>query len=125
MECFWMKAVCDSEEQRLLIRRVINETGSRAFVNNSPVTAAYLRDLGEYLIDIHGPNDSQTSAAKTTAYTARLLPVMPTVRGMPASLESIAGVRQERQALQEDNLSAEKSSCSYFNCRRSTGPKFG
>lgn len=48
------------EEQRLLLRRVINENGSRAFVNSTPVTASFLKELGERLIDIHGPNDNHS-----------------------------------------------------------------
>ncbi len=48
------------EEQRLLLRRVINENGSRAFANSTPVTASFLKELGERLIDIHGPNDNHS-----------------------------------------------------------------
>lgn len=48
------------EENRLLLRRVITESGSRAFLNGSPVTAAILKEFGECLIDIHGPNDSHS-----------------------------------------------------------------
>jgi len=32
----------------------------RAFLNGSPVTAAILKEFGECLIDIHGPNDSHS-----------------------------------------------------------------
>ncbi len=98
------------EEQRLLIRRVISETGSRAFVNNSPVTAAYLRDLGEYLIDIHGPNDSQT-----LLLPKRQLTLLDSFADHAGPLQecrqawkALQELRQERQALQEDNLSAEE-----------------
>ena len=48
------------EEDRLLIRRVISENGSRAFVNGVPVTVALLKELGELLVDIHGPNDNHS-----------------------------------------------------------------
>ena len=48
------------EEGRLLLRRVITESGSRAFINGSPVTAAILKEFGDRLIDIHGPNDSHS-----------------------------------------------------------------
>ena len=48
------------EENRLLLRRVITESGSRAFINGSPVTAAILKEFGDRLIDIHGPNDSHS-----------------------------------------------------------------
>ena len=48
------------EEGRLLIRRIISENGSRAFVNSSAVTVTLLRQLGELLVDIHGPNDNHS-----------------------------------------------------------------
>ena len=50
-----------AEDDELLVRRVIGMDGrSRAFVNNSPVTAQFLKDLGEYLIDIHGQHEHQS-----------------------------------------------------------------
>lgn len=49
---------CDTEE--LLLRRVLSRGGSRAFVNSVPVTLAVLRQLGELLVDIHGPHDHQS-----------------------------------------------------------------
>ncbi len=44
-----------------LIRRVVYAEGrTRAFVNDSPVSAAALRELGEALIEVFGQNESQT-----------------------------------------------------------------
>lgn len=49
------------EGNELLIRRLIGRDGrSRAFINNSPTTAQTLRDIGEYLIDIHGQHAHQS-----------------------------------------------------------------
>ena len=48
------------EEEGLLLRRVISETGSRSFVNGAAVTVSFLRELGELLIDLHGPHDNQS-----------------------------------------------------------------
>lgn len=48
------------EEGRLLIRRVVTESGSRAYVNGAMVTAGFLKELCENLIDLHGPHDNQT-----------------------------------------------------------------
>ncbi len=43
------------EADELLLRRVLNSDGkSRAFINDQPVSASLLRDLGETLIEIHG-----------------------------------------------------------------------
>ncbi|MBI1274047.1 MAG: DNA repair protein RecN [Alphaproteobacteria bacterium] len=42
-------------EDELLLRRVVGQDGkSRAFVNDQPASIAFLRLLGEYLVEIHG-----------------------------------------------------------------------
>ena len=44
-----------------LIRRVIEASGrSRGLVNGRPVTLAQLRELGEFLVDIHGQHQHQS-----------------------------------------------------------------
>lgn len=48
------------EEGQLILCRVISESGSRAYVNSSPVALRVLRQLGDLLVDIHGPNDHQS-----------------------------------------------------------------
>lgn len=48
-------------DNELILRRVIDTQGrSRAYVNGSPVTATQLREIGEYLIDIHGQHAHQS-----------------------------------------------------------------
>ncbi|HEY0295273.1 MAG TPA: AAA family ATPase, partial [Bordetella sp.] len=45
----------------LTLRRVIDAQGrSRAYLNGNPVTVALLRELGEYLVDIHGQHAHQS-----------------------------------------------------------------
>jgi DNA repair protein RecN (Recombination protein N) len=58
------------EENQLVIRRTLTAAGaSRQFVNGSPTTLAVLAELGERLVDIHGPHDHQSlfSAARQLA----------------------------------------------------------
>lgn len=44
----------------LLIRRIVKaDGGSRAFVNDSPASAALLRELGAFLVEIHGQHDDR------------------------------------------------------------------
>ena len=44
----------------LIIRRTVKaDGGSRAFVNDQPVSAALLRDLGSRLVEIHGQHDDR------------------------------------------------------------------
>jgi len=43
------------------LRRVINaESGSKAYINGRMVTAGILRQVGEYLLDIHGQHEHQS-----------------------------------------------------------------
>lgn len=48
------------EDGKLVLRRVVTRSGSRAFVNARPVTVQILRALGDLLVDIHGPHDHQS-----------------------------------------------------------------
>ena len=49
------------DESSCLMRRVIEGSGrSRGFVNGRPVTLAQLRELGEFLVDIHGQHQHQS-----------------------------------------------------------------
>jgi len=50
----------DSPDACVLRRVVYAEGRTRAFVNNAPVSAAALRDIGETLIEVFGQNQSQT-----------------------------------------------------------------
>lgn len=51
-------ARCD--DAQLIIRRLIGQSTTRQFVNDSPVTLALLKRLGEQLVDLHGPHDHQS-----------------------------------------------------------------
>lgn len=49
------------EEDVLLIRRIIHREGrSRAFINGIPAAIQNLRQLGDYLVDIHGQHEHQS-----------------------------------------------------------------
>lgn len=53
-------SVNESEKQLLYLRRVINDDGrTRAFINDQPVTANMLRDIGDLLVEIQGQFDAQ------------------------------------------------------------------
>ena len=51
-------ARCD--DTQLIVRRIIGQTANRQFINDSPVTLALLKRLGERLVDLHGPHDHQS-----------------------------------------------------------------
>ena len=49
------------ENDQLVIRRVIDtSSGNKQFVNCSPVTLSVLKQIGELLVDLHGPHDHQS-----------------------------------------------------------------
>lgn len=43
----------------LILRREIRQTGSRAFINDTPVNIAVLKKVGDQLVDLHGQHDHQ------------------------------------------------------------------
>ncbi|MDZ7716827.1 MAG: DNA repair protein RecN [Balneolaceae bacterium] len=46
-------------DQELILRREIRDSGSRAFINDSPVTITVLKQVGDFLVDLHGQHDHQ------------------------------------------------------------------
>ena len=57
----WLDAAdLDSDEETILVRRVIDAQGkSRAFINGIAATVAQLKELGEQLVHIHGQHAHQ------------------------------------------------------------------
>lgn len=49
---------CDGSQ--LIIRRVMGQSSNKQFVNNCPATLTVLKNLGEHLVDLHGPHDHQS-----------------------------------------------------------------
>jgi DNA repair protein RecN (Recombination protein N) len=48
-------------EDELIIKRTLSASGAnRQFINGSPTTQAVLRQLGDELVDLHGPHDHQS-----------------------------------------------------------------
>ena len=45
--------------RELILRREIRSSGSRGFVNDTPVTIAVLKKVGDFLVDLHGQHDHQ------------------------------------------------------------------
>jgi len=50
--------------ESLIIRRVIGASSNKQFVNGSPITTVMLKQLGEHLVDLHGPHDHQSLNSK-------------------------------------------------------------
>lgn len=45
--------------EELILRREIRQTGSRAFINDTPVNISVLKEVGDQLVDLHGQYDHQ------------------------------------------------------------------
>ena len=56
---FFERNDLDYEPEECLLRREVNANGkSRAFINDTPVTLALMRELGEQLIDVHSQHQN-------------------------------------------------------------------
>lgn len=45
--------------EELILRREIRQSGSRGFVNDTPVTISLMKQIGDFLVDLHGQHDHQ------------------------------------------------------------------
>ncbi len=55
------------EEAQLILKRVFSMAGAnRQFINGSPTTLAVLKELGDALVDLHGPHDHQSLLSNDT-----------------------------------------------------------
>lgn len=71
------------EDGSLIVRRVIGQSANRQFVNDSPVTLALLKRLGEHLVDLHGPHDHQSLLS-----TERQLSMLDAYAGNDAAVDA-------------------------------------
>lgn len=84
---------CEGGE--LLLKRVFTAAGTnRQFVNGSPTTLQVLSDLGEWLVDIHGPHDHQS-----LFQPARQLDLLDAHAGLEEAREAFAQTFDRRTAL--------------------------
>jgi DNA repair protein RecN (Recombination protein N) len=56
-----VEAGIESCEGDLILKRTLSSTGTnRQFINGSPTTLSILKNLGDELVDLHGPHDHQS-----------------------------------------------------------------
>jgi len=84
------------EEGRLLLRRVISASGSRAYANASAVTLATLRELGALLVDVHGAHEHQSLLRPRCQ-----LDLLDAFAGLEAPRQGCAGLWAGLQAAEE------------------------
>jgi len=87
----WLAAQDLESGDELILRRVVDAGGrSRAYINGSPCTVQQLREVGEFLVDIHGQHAHQ-SLLRADAQRA-LLDAMGAARSGTAGEPGLEGV---------------------------------
>ncbi len=85
---------CEGGE--LLLKRVFTAAGAnKQFINGSPATLAVLKQLGELLVDIHGPHDHQS-----LLHPSRQLAVLDAFGGLQEQREVLADLLRKRGELE-------------------------
>src|SRR4030095_320311 len=79
------------EDGQLLIKRVFSATGTnRQFINGSATTLAVLKELGDGLVDLHGPHDHQSLLSND-----KQLELLDSFAGASALMEKYAAQYRE------------------------------
>ncbi|MBK9219514.1 MAG: DNA repair protein RecN [Uliginosibacterium sp.] len=101
----WLQAQdLAADEDVLLVRRVVDVGGrSRAYINGMPVTATQLRELGEFLADIHGQH-AHHALLKADAQRQML----DAQAGQTGLAREVATQYREWQSARQARLEAEK-----------------
>ena len=88
------------EDQQLLLKRTFTAAGAnRQFVNGTPTTLATLAEIGDWLVDVHGPHDHQS-----LLHPARQLAILDAFGGLQAEVRAFG----ERVARRRE-LAAQKA----------------
>ena len=56
----------EPELSEIQLRRVIGKTSNRNYINDTPVTLQTLKNIGNFLVDIHAANEHQSLLSRTT-----------------------------------------------------------
>jgi DNA repair protein RecN (Recombination protein N) len=96
---------CFRDGEEYILRRVIGSQGrSRAFVNDEPVTAKRLEEMGDFLIHVYGQNESQQLLSKETyvAVVDRFLWLRDETQSLAERVRRLSQVRQSLEAGKKD-----------------------
>lgn len=87
---------CD--EDQLVLKRTFTSAGTnRQFVNGSPTTLATLANIGEWLVDMHGPHDHQS-----LLHPAKQLAILDAFGGLEKERSAFGEIVQRRTALEAE-----------------------
>jgi len=96
------------EDGELLIRRVLSVSGTnRQFINGCHTTLGFLKDVGDGLVDLHGPHDHQSLLSKE--YQLRLVDAFAGNENLFRSYPEVFG-RWQQTRKELDEFEAETGS---------------
>lgn len=103
----WLRANDLDVDDEILLRRVVDASGrSRAWVNGTPATVQQLREVGEWLVDIHGQHAHQ-SLLRSDAQRQ----LLDAHAGLQGAVKTVAEAwrawRDDDKALRDASLGAE------------------
>lgn len=85
------------QDGHLLLKRICSAAGgNRQFVNGSPATLQALKQIGELLVDIHGPHDHQSLLSPETQ-----LWILDRFAGLEDSRAAFAALLNEKRGFEE------------------------
>ncbi len=91
----WLKAQDLFDDQECLLRRVIEaDKPSRGFINGRPMPIQMLRELGEYLVDIHGQHEHQSLLRRDAQRQ-----ILDDYAGLEEAVQTLAGHHHDMQQL--------------------------
>jgi DNA repair protein RecN (Recombination protein N) len=92
------------EEGQLLLKRIFSvSAGNRQFVNGSQTTLGILKQVGEGLVDLHGPHDHQSllSADQQLVLIDAFADHPEMLQQYRAAFQELSGLRRKREELLE------------------------
>ncbi|MEQ1601427.1 MAG: DNA repair protein RecN [Methylophilaceae bacterium] len=109
LQSWLLEQALASEDQQLLLRRVIYADGrSRAFINGLPSTIQQLREAGEFLVDIYSQHAHHSLLKQT--YQRQIL---DEYAGLHASALEVANRYRTWHTLNQQRLELERNAADY------------
>jgi DNA repair protein RecN (Recombination protein N) len=86
----------ECEDRQLFLKRTFSASSTnRQFINGSPTSLNHLAQIGEWLVDIHGPHDHQS-----LLHPSRQLGLLDAFAGLESAVEKFTRLLQQRKDLE-------------------------
>jgi DNA repair protein RecN (Recombination protein N) len=102
LEALLSESGVENNEGELIVKRSFSTTGTnRQFINGSPTTLGVLKNLGDELVDLHGPHDHQSLLApdRQLALLDGYAHLVEPVREFEKAYRKLQALRAEHSAL--------------------------